>query len=219
MYYEVGDGRGHLEAGLKHSPFQALVAPRPIGWISTLSKEGVPNLSPYSYFNAISSGPPAVMFTASGDHAEGGEKDSLRNARDTGEFVFNLCTEELVMRMNDSSTPAPRSIDEFSVAGLATVPSRMVRAPRVAQSPVHLECKVTHIMKIPETANSHMVMGKVVAIHIKDEFITPEGRFDILKARPMARLGYFDYSAVTEIREIMRPGWPLGTKPTGSGGG
>src|SRR5690606_5039738 len=153
------------------SPFQALVAPRPIGWISTLSKDGIPNLSPYSYFNAISSGPPSVMFTCSGDHMEGGEKDSLRNARDTGEFVFNLCTEELVMRMNASSTPAPRSIDEFNVAGLTRAPSTLVKAPRVAESPVNLECRVTHIMKIPETVSSHMVMGRVIAVHIKDEFI------------------------------------------------
>lgn len=221
MYYEIGDGRGHLKAGLKHSPFQALVTPRPIGWISTVSKEGIVNLSPFSYFNAISSGPPAVMYTASGDHMEGGEKDSLRNVRETGEFVFNLCTEELGRQMNDSSTHAPRDIDEFQVAGLTKAPSRLVKPPRVAESPVHLECQVIHIMKIPlgEKTNSHMVMGRVLAVHIKDEFITPDGRFDTVKARPMGRLGYFDYNVVSDSIEMLRPGWPLGTPPGKGGGG
>ena len=221
MFYEIGDGLGHRKAGLKHNPFQALVTPRPIGWISTVSKEGIANLSPFSYFNAISSGPPAVMYTVSGDHMESGEKDSLRNARDTGEFVFNLCTEELGKRMNDSSTAAPRAIDEFEVAGLTKAPSRLVKPSRVAESPVHMECQVIHIMKIPlgEKSNSHIIMGRVVAVHIKDEFITPEGRFDTVKARPMGRLGYFDYNVVSDSLEMLRPGWPLGTKPSGAGGG
>jgi len=210
MYYEIGGGRGHREAGLKHNPFQALVTPRPIGWISTLSKDGVANLSPFSYFNSISSEPPAVMFTASSEHLEGGEKDSLRNARETGEFVFNLCTEELGRQMNDSSTMAPRNIDEFEVAGLTKAPSRIVKAPRVAESPVHLECQVIHIMKIPlgEKSNSHMVMGRVVAVHIRDDLII-NGRFDTVKARPMSRLGYFDYSVVKDSLEMLRPDWPL----------
>lgn len=221
MYYEIEDGRGHLKAGLKHSPFQAIVAPRPIGWISTVSKDGVHNLSPFSCFNAISSNPPAVMFTVSGDHMEGGEKDSLRNARDTGQFVFNLSTENLLKHMVNSSTHAPRSIDEFNVAGLHKVPSQLVKAARVAESPVHLECEVIHCMKIPlgEKSNSHMIMGRVLAVHIRDDLITPDGRFNTLKARPLGRLGYFDYAVVSHSFEVMRPGWPLGTKPTEPGGG
>lgn len=221
MYYEVGDGKGHLEAGLKHSPFQALVVPRPIGWISTISKEGIPNLSPFSYFNSISSAPPAVMFTVSGEHMEGGEKDTLRNARDTGEFVFNLCTEALARQMSDSSTTAPRAIDEFAVAGLTKAPSRLVKPPRVAESPVHLECQVVHIMKIPlgEQSNSHIIMGRVLSVHIRDDLITPEGRFDTVKARPVGRLGYFDYNTVSDSFEMLRPGWPLGSAPSKGGGG
>lgn len=216
MYYEIGGGHSHRDAGLKHNPFQALVTPRPIGWISTLSKEGIANLSPYSYFNSISSDPPAVMYTVSSEHMEGGEKDSLRNARDTGEFVFNLCTEALGRQMNDSSTMAPRDTDEFEVAGLTKAPSTLVKAPRVAESPVHLECQVIHILKIPlgEKSNSHMIMGRVVAVHIRDDLII-DGRFDTVKARPMARLGYFDYSVVTESLEMHRPDWPL--KGSGQG--
>jgi len=220
MYYEIGDGSGHLKAGFKHSPFQALVAPRPIGWISTLSKEGVPNLAPYSYFNAISSNPPAIMFCSYGDHRDGGEKDSLRNARETGEFVFNLCTEELGERMNVSSTPAPRGTDEFEVAGLTKAPSKLVKAPRVAESPVHMECQVIHIMRIPlsEDSKNHIVMGRVLSVHIRDDLIS-NGRVDTIKARPMSRLGYFDYAVVTESLEMMRPDWPLGDKGDKGGKG
>jgi len=217
MYYEIGDGSGHLQAGFKHNPFQALVTPRPIGWISTLSKEGIANLSPYSYFNAISSGPPAVMFTVSGAHMEGGEKDTLRNARDTGEFVFNLCTEALGRQMNDSSTAAPRDTDEFEAAGLTKAPSRLVKAPRVAESPVHMECQVIHIMKIPlgEKSNSHMIMGRVLSVHIQDDLIA-NGRFDTVRARPMGRLGYYDYNVVSDSLEMLRPSWPLGGTSTKS---
>ena len=106
MYYEIVDGKGHRGAGLQHSPWTALVGPRPIGWISTLSTDGVPNLAPFSFFNAISSHPPMVMFCANGSHAEGGRKDSFTNARDTGEFVHNMATWDLRIRVNDSSTPA-----------------------------------------------------------------------------------------------------------------
>ena len=108
----------------------AIVAPRPIGWISTIGKDGVPNLSPFSYFNAVSAHPPMVMFAANGSHAEGGSKDSLQNVRDTGEFVVNICSEELAAQMNDSSTAAPRAIDEFNVDGLTKAPSRIVKARR-----------------------------------------------------------------------------------------
>ncbi len=210
MYYEIGDGTGHRSAGLKHNPFQALVVPRPIGWISTLSKEGIANLSPFSYFNAISSAPPAVMFTVSSDHMEGGEKDTLRNARETGEFVFNLCTEELAQQMNDSSTMAPRDVDEFEIAGLTKAPSRLVKPSRVAESPVHMECEVIQILKLPlgKNSNSHMIMGRVLSVHIRDDLVS-DGRVDTVKVHPMGRLGYYDYNVVTDSVELLRPDWPL----------
>jgi len=221
VFYEIGSGSGHKSAGFKHNPFNALVVPRPIGWISTLGKDGVANLSPYSFFNAVSSHPPAVMFTANGAHSQGGDKDSLRNARETGEFVVNLCTEELAQRMSDSSTPAPSGIDEFEVAGLTKAASHIVKAPRVAESPVHLECQVVQILEIPlgpvAGAMSKMVIGKVVAIHIRDDLVM-DGRVNTVKARPMGRLGYFDYCTVTEAGEILRPTWPLGGTSSGYGG-
>jgi flavin reductase (DIM6/NTAB) family NADH-FMN oxidoreductase RutF len=216
VFYEVGDGSGHKKAGFKHSPFNSLVVPRPIGWISSVAKDGTPNLSPYSFFNAISTHPPAVMYSANGPHMEGGDKDSLYNVRETGEFVVNFCTEALAQQMNDSSTQAPRNIDEFEVAGLTKAPSKVVKAPRVAESPVHLECRVLQILQVPlgEGVNSNIVLGKVVGIHIRDDLVV-DGRVDIVKSRPLARLGYFDYCVVGESLEILRPSWPLGGKSQG----
>lgn len=219
MFYEIGDGSGHKKAGFQHSPFNALVVPRPIGWISSMGSDGIANLSPYSFFNAVSSHPPAVMYSANGPHTEGGDKDSLHNVRATGEFVVNLCTAELAQKMNDSSTAAPRNIDEFEVAGLTKAPSRVVRAPRVAESPVHLECQVLQILEVPlgHGAKSNIVIGKVVGIHIRDDLIV-DGRVDIVKVHPLGRLGYFDYSVVSDSMEILRPTWPLGGTSGGYGG-
>lgn len=210
MFYEIGDGYGHKNAGLKHNPFNALVVPRPIGWISTLGKDGVANLSPYSFFNAISAHPPAVMFCANGLHMEGGEKDSLRNVRDTKEFVLNLAIEALAPHLNTSATAAPRNIDEFEIAGLTKAPSRIVKAPRVAESPVHMECQVLQIMEIPlgPKEKSNIVIGKVVAIHIRDDLVV-EGRVDIVKTRPLSRLGYLDYGVLNNSMQMRRPTWPL----------
>ena len=212
MFYATGeDGLGHRAAGLKHSPINAIVAPRPIGWISTIGKDGVPNLSPYSYFNAVSAHPPMVMFAANGSHAEGGSKDSLQNVRDTGEFVVNICSEELAAQMNDSSTAAPRAIDEFNVAGLTKAPSRIVKAPRVAEAPAHLECQLIKIVELPMSSTgeqNNTVIGRVVAVYVRDEFIR-DGRVDTVKMRPVGRLGYFDYAVISQSFEILRPSWPL----------
>ncbi len=216
MFFEPKDAsRDHLKSlGLSHNPFLALVAPRPIGWISSLSKSGVVNLAPFSYFNAMSSRPPMVFFAANGDHLfAGGEKDSLSNVRDTGEFVCNLVTWDLRLPMNDSSTPAPREIDEFDAVGLTKLPSRLVKPPRVAQSPVHLECKLIQFVELPadERAGERNVVtiGRVVGIHIDDALVA-NGRVDITRARPVARLGYLDYAVVDSVFEIKRPSWPLG---------
>lgn len=221
MFYEIGeDGRGHKRAGFDHSPFNSLVVPRPIGWISTLGADGIANLSPYSFFNAVSSHPPIVLYCANGAHMEGGDKDSLRNVRETGEFVVNFCTEKLVHKMSDSSTHAPRNIDEFELVGLTKAPSRVVKAPRVAESPVHMECRVMQIVELPthgRAGSNNIVIGSVVGIHIEDDLVV-DGRVDIVKTRPVGRLGYFDYCVVSEAFEILRPTWPLGGPASGAGG-
>jgi flavin reductase (DIM6/NTAB) family NADH-FMN oxidoreductase RutF len=215
MFCETKDlSRETLKAlGLSFNPFKAIVAPRPVGWISTVNSKGVVNLAPYSFFNAVSSDPPMVFYGANGTHdADGGEKDSLRNVRETGEFVCNLVTQELLHAMNDTATPAPRGVDEMHTVGLAQLPSRMVKPPRVAGSPAHLECKLHQFLELPADPRTGkrnvMVIGHVVAIHIDDAYIV-NGRFDTARAQPVARLGYLDYAVVTEAIELKRPSWPL----------
>ena len=134
---------------LPHNPFKACVVPRPIGWISTLDAAGVPNLAPFSFFNAVSERPPMVMYCANGEHIEGGEKDSTRNARETGEFVANLATWDLREAVNLSSKRVARTIDEFALTGLETVASTLVRPPRVAATPIALECRVVAVNELP----------------------------------------------------------------------
>ncbi|MEE8285339.1 MAG: flavin reductase family protein, partial [Gammaproteobacteria bacterium] len=136
MFYETKDHHG-----LKHNPFKSLVVPRPIGWVSSQDRNGVVNLAPYSFFNAVASEPPIVMFSSNGAHGEGGYKDSVSNVQDTGEFVCNLATWENREAMNTTSTMVARSVDEFELSGLTPVPSKLVNPPRVKESPVHLECK------------------------------------------------------------------------------
>lgn len=199
--------------GLAFNPFKAIVAPRPIGWITTQNAAGVVNLAPYSFFNAVSSDPPMVFYGANGTHdADGGEKDSLRNVRETGEFVCNLVTWELRQQMNATATPAPHGISEMEVAGIASLPSRLVKPPRVAASPAHLECKLHQLVELPADPSTGernvMVIGRVVGMHLDDNFIV-EGRFDTARAQPVARLGYHDYAVVTEAFEMARPSWPL----------
>jgi flavin reductase (DIM6/NTAB) family NADH-FMN oxidoreductase RutF len=215
MFFETKDvSRESLNAlGLKYNPFKAIVTPRPIGWITSQDSKGVVNLAPFSFFNAIASDPPIVVYGANGTHeADEGEKDSLRNVRETGEFVCNLATWELRKAMNLSSTPAPRDIDEMQAVGLERLPSRLVKPPRVASSPAHLECKLHQLVELPPDPRNGtrnvMVVGLVVGIHIDDAFVV-DGRFDTARARPIARLGYNDYAVVTEAFEMRRPGWPL----------
>ena len=219
MFFETkGLTRAALNSlGLAFNPFKAIVAPRPVGWITTLDAQGAVNLAPFSFFNAVSSDPPMVFYGANGTHdADGGEKDSLRNVRETGEFVCNLVTWELRHRMNDTATPAPHGVDEMKTVGIAQLPSRLVKPPRVAASPAHLECKVHQLLELPPDPRSGkrnvMVIGHVVAIHIDDAYIV-NGRFDTVRARPVARLGYMDYAVVAESFAMERPHWPLARKP------
>ena len=223
MFYEPKQASRDFLAslGLDHNPFLALVAPRPIGWVSTVNATGVPNLAPFSFFNAVAARPPMVMFCANGSHTEGGAKDSLANARETGEFVWNLATWDLRQAMNDSSAPAPHAVDEFAATGLTKAPSRLVKPPRVAESPVHLECTVIKFVELPADEKSGalntVTFGRVVGIHIDDRLVV-NGRVDIALVRPLARLGYLDYASVDSVFEIKRPGWPIGAPPKGGEG-
>jgi len=188
--------------GLRHDPFKGLVVPRPIGWISSLDRDGRPNLAPYSFFNAIADHPHLVMFSSEG------RKDSLTNIERTGEFVCNLAGWQLRHRMNASSVAAPPEVSEFEVAGLAMAPSVKVRAPRVAAAPAALECRCVQTVKLTDVdgvpSSYHMVIGQVVGIHIADEAIV-DGIVDVTRLMPVARLGYRQYAVVTEAFEMNRP--------------
>ena len=196
MFYDTAKNNH----GLKHNPFKALVVPRPIGWISTVSTAGVLNLAPYSFFNAVGDRPPIVMFSS------GGRKDSLRNVEETGEFTCSLSTWDLREEMNLTSATVSYGVDEFALSSLETAPSQFVKPPRVAKSPAALECRfwksiempaVTRDGKVEEVASGQIVVfGIVVGIYIDDEFIK-EGMVDTPGMRPLARLGYMDYAAVT----------------------
>lgn len=197
MFYEPSHGHG-----LPHDPFKAIIAPRPIGWISTVDAEGRPNLAPYSFFNAVHSGPPMLMFTSES------MKHSAANAIATGEFVFNLVSRDLFDAMNISSGDWEVGVSEFEKAGLTAAPCRMVKAPRVAAAPANLECKVVSHFQLQDVQGrplqGWMVIGQVVGVHIQDDFIR-DGRFDTARAQSVARCGYRDYSAVTELFEALRP--------------
>ena len=193
---------GASNHGLRYDPFKAIVAPRPIGWISTLDAQGRPNLAPYSFFNAVSTDPHLVAFFSDG------LKDSARNARDTGEFVHSLAIAALTDPMNASCTPLPPGESEWALAGLEPAPSRLVKPARVAASPASLECKVTLVQRLDGlqgTAGSWwMVVGEVVGVHIDDAYLS-DGRFDTARAQPIARCGYKDYTTVTGLWELERP--------------
>lgn len=186
--------------GLRHDPIKALVAPRPIGWISTIGRDGAINLAPYSFFNLVSEHPPYVMFSS------GSRKDSQRNAEETGEFVCSLATFELREAMNTTSATVPPDVDEFALAGLAAAPSRLVRPPRVAASPVALECRYWQTMTLPSRAAYAyaMVIGEVVGVHIDDRFVA-DGLVDTAAMQPIARLGYMDYAVVDKKFTLPRP--------------
>src|SRR6476660_4637736 len=203
MFYEP-DRDDH---GLPFNPYKSIVVPRPIGWISTISHDGVVNLAPFSQFNNLAYDPPYVMFSANSFPRSGRRKDSVRNATDTGEFVVNMATYELREAVNITSQFVPPEIDEAALAELEMIPSRIVKARRVAASPVQLECTFHSSLALPGNAADqvhHVVIGRVVGVHIRDDALTPEGKLDIVKIRPLARLGYHDYTSV-ESSFTMRP--------------
>ena len=185
-----------------YDPFKAIVAPRPIGWISTMDKNGAVNLAPYSFFNGMHSRPNIVCF------ASEGIKDSMAFAMETKEFVFSLTTFALRQHMNATSAPLPRGTSEFPFAGLTPAPSRMVKPPRVQESPAALECVVTDVMQLKgkrgNPLDGFVVFGEVVGVYVDDAFIK-DGRFDTAAAQPIGRAGYADYAVVSELFSIERP--------------
>jgi flavin reductase (DIM6/NTAB) family NADH-FMN oxidoreductase RutF len=192
-----------LGHGLPHDPFKAIVAPRPIGWISTVDPEGRVNLAPYSFYNAFCEAPPIVGFSS------GGKKDSQRNVEATGEFVANLVTRKHAQAMNLTSAPFPHGVDEMQRAGLAAAPSRLIRPPRVADAPAALECKLLLVLPLNDLdgkqTGSTLILGQVVGVHI-DRAYLKDGLFDITAAGTIARCGYRgDYAEVTAVFEMLRP--------------
>lgn len=204
MHYDP-DKNDH---GLAHSPFKSCVVPRPIGWISTVSPEGIYNLAPYSQFQNLTFDPPYVMFAAN-QNTLGKRKDSVVNTEQTGEFVYNMATYDLRDAMNRSAAEVPPDIDEFELAGLTKAASIRVKPYRVAESPIQFECRYHQTIRLPGNGlmgTVDIVIGRVLMVHIKDEVIGSDGRLDILKIRPLARLGYYDYTTVDSIFEMVIPG-------------
>jgi flavin reductase (DIM6/NTAB) family NADH-FMN oxidoreductase RutF len=199
-YYEPAAGHG-----LRHDPFNAIVGPRPIGWISSMSAAGAFNLAPYSFFNAFNYRPPLVGFSSIG------WKDTVANVQATGEFVWNLATMALAQPMNITSAPAPPEMDEFDLAGLTPAPSRKVKAPRVLESPVNFECRLSQLIQLTgadgTAVDSWLVLGEVVAVHI-DPALIVDGVYDTAAAHPILRAGRMgDYAEIRPdaMFEMERP--------------
>lgn len=204
MYYEPG----RIPHNLPHDPFKSCVVPRPIGWISTVDIEGNHNLAPYSQFQNVTFNPPIVMFAANQD-SKGVRKDSVRNAEQTGEFVWNMATWDLREAMNQTSATLARGASEFAHAGLELAPSRLVAPPRVAAAHVALECRVTQVVQLEDVdgadAENIVVFGQVVGVHVDEAYIV-DGRVDLTRLKPVARCGYKgDYAVVESLFEMFRP--------------
>ena len=199
MFYEPKNGHG-----LPHNPFNAIVTPRPIGWIGTRGNDGADNLAPYSFFNAVAYEPPQVMFSSTSAKPDRGDtKDSVGNIRQTGVFSVNVVSFALRDAMNQTAGGWGKDTDEFDLAGLEKADCTTIDCPRVAASPATLECKATQIVRLSGATN-YAVFGEVIGIHMRDDCMT-DGMFDLRKFNPLARLGYQDYTSVTDIFSIQRP--------------
>jgi flavin reductase (DIM6/NTAB) family NADH-FMN oxidoreductase RutF len=206
MYYEPG----RTTHTLPFSPFKACIVPRPIGWISTTSTDGIDNLAPFSQFQMVSYDPPTLMFSAN-QNARGERKHTVRNVIANGEFVWNMATWALRDAVNLSSEELSATEDEFEYAKLEKAPSRLVRPPRVAASPVHFECRLLTTLNLPgntPVGTVDIIFGTVVAVHIADEFLGADGRLDIERIRPLARMGYHDYTSVERVFTMKPRGSP-----------
>jgi flavin reductase (DIM6/NTAB) family NADH-FMN oxidoreductase RutF len=199
-FYFYQPALGH---GLPHDPFKAIVAPRPIGWISTVDRHGCVNLAPYSFYNAFGDNPPIVGFSS------GGRKDSIRNIEDTGEFVANFVTKTIAQAMNQTSAAVPRDVNEMALSGLTPAPCRIVAAPRVAESPAALECKLLQIVHLHDLngkpLEQYLAIGQVVGVHIATTHLK-NGLFDSVAAQPIMRTGYQnDYVEAGDAFQMIRP--------------
>lgn len=204
MFYEPGK----TAHGLPRDPFKSCVVPRPIGWISTISRAGTHNLAPFSQFQNLTFDPPYVMF-ASNQNTQGRRKDTVVNTEATGQFVWNMATYELREAVNKSAEELPPEIDEFEIAGVTKAPSHLVKPCRVAESPIHFECLYHQTIRLPGNGTMgtvDIVIGRVIGIHIKEDAIGSDGRIDVLKLRPIARLGYHDYTSVESTFQMVIPG-------------
>lgn len=199
MFYKPEEGHG-----LPHNPFNAIVTPRPIGWISSRDAAGNDNLAPYSFFNAIAYVPPQVMFASTGGKADQDDsKDSVANIRQTGVFCVNIVEYGVRDAMNTSSATFDKDENEFTRAGLVAEECQTINCARVSGAPAALECKLTDIIELPGAEN-RLVLGEVTGVHIRDNCLR-DGRFDVTTFQPLARLGYRDYSRVTDLFELARP--------------
>ncbi|WP_306131434.1 flavin reductase family protein [Roseivivax marinus] len=200
MFYRPEDGHG-----LPHNPFNAVVSPRPIGWISTRGADGSENLAPYSFFNAVAYVPPQVMFASTSAKEDRGDtKDSVANIRETEVFCVNIVAYDQRHVMNTTSGPWPKDEDEFDLSGAPRADCEAIPCSRVADSPASLECRLTQIVKLPGDAN-FVVFGEVVGVHLRDDCLV-DGIFDVLKFNPLSRMGYQDYTVVREKFALKRPG-------------
>ncbi|MFC4217065.1 flavin reductase family protein [Pseudophaeobacter arcticus] len=199
MFYRPEDGHG-----LPHNPFNALITPRPIGWISSRAADGSNNLAPYSFFNGVAYTPPQVMFASTGSKDDQpGTKDSLANIEETGVFCVNIVAFEMRDAMNASSETLPKEVDEFSHAGLTAVDCDTINCARIDGAPAALECKLTQIVTLPGVAN-RVAFGEVTGIHLRDDCLR-DGIFDVTRFQPLARMGYRDYTVVRDVFSLARP--------------
>lgn len=200
MFYRPEDGHG-----LPHNPFNAVITPRPIGWISTRSADGHDNLAPYSFFNGVAYTPPQVMFastTAKADRARG--KDSFCNIEETGVFCVNIVESAARDAMNATSGDYGREVDEFTLAGIERAPCETIACSRVAGAPAALECRLNRIVPLLGE-NNFMILGVVTGVHLRDDCLR-DGIFDVTRFQPLARLGYKDYAVVENVFSLTRPG-------------
>ena len=200
MFYETAKN----DHGLARPPFKSCAVPRVIGWLSTRSAEGVDNLAPYSQFTNLTFDPPYVLVSINRD-PKGRRKDTCVNIETTGEFCYNIVPYALREQMNITAAPFPADVDEFERAGLTKGECSLVKCPRVAESPINLECRYVQTIVLPgdcKTGTVDIIIGKVVGVHIADEVIGPDGKIDMMKIKPLARMGYSDYTCVERVFEI-----------------
>ena len=200
MFYRPEDGHG-----LKHNPFNAIISPRPIAWISTRGSDGSENLAPYSFFNAVAYVPPQVMFASTSTKPDrDGTKDSLSNIRETGVFCVNIVEYAMRQVMNETSGVYDKEVDEFDLAGVPRAAFGTIACSRVDGAPASLECRMTQIVELAGKAN-FLTIGEVTGVHLRDNCLK-DGIFDVLSFQPLTRLGYRDFSRITELFSLKRPG-------------